>query len=164
MTAVSTVLKQSDAPDAFGIGYLQRRLDREFPLAPHIGVSVIRAHDEAVTLCAPFAPNSNYKGTAFGGSLYCVAVLAGWAWATRYMESRGLNADAVIQESTIRYIKPVTGEFQASIEAPAPEPLGKFLKMLARSGKGRIRLPVEIRDGSTLAAAFDGVFVATART
>ena len=29
-------------------------------------------------------PNANHKGTAFGGSLFCVAVLTGWAWATRY--------------------------------------------------------------------------------
>jgi hypothetical protein len=35
--------------------------------------------------------------------------------------------------------------------------------MLARSGKGRLRLPVEIRDGQVLAAQFDGVFVAATR-
>jgi len=165
MTTVSTIRRNApaDAPDDFGIGYLQRRLDREFPLAPHIGVSVVRADDHALVLRAPFAPNSNYKGTAFGGSLFCVAVLAGWAWATRYIAVRGLSADAVIQESTINYLKPVTGEFLASLQAPAPEHLGKFLKMLARSGKGRLRLPVEIRDGQLLAAQFDGVFVATSR-
>jgi hypothetical protein len=39
----------------------------------------------------------------------------------------------------------------------------KFLKMLARSGRGRIRLHVEILDGATLAARFDGVFVAALR-
>ncbi len=37
--------------------------------------------DEPVVLRAPLAPNANHKGTAFGGSLYSLAVLTGWAWA-----------------------------------------------------------------------------------
>jgi thioesterase domain-containing protein len=149
--------------DAFGVGYLQDRIDREFPLARHIDVSVDSAHDGGVVLRAPFAPNSNYKGTAFGGSLFCVAVLTGWAWVTRYIEARGLNADAVIQESTIEYLKPVNGQFQAILRAPPPEQIQKFLKMLARSGRGRIRLQVQIHDDPAIAVRFDGVFVAAAR-
>jgi thioesterase domain-containing protein len=149
--------------DAFGVSYLQRRIDREFPLARHIDVLVESAHDGAVVLQAPLAPNSNYKGTAFGGSLFCVAVLAGWAWATRYIDSRGLNADAVIQESTIRYLKPVNGQFRASLAAPPPDKVERFLKMLARAGRGRIHLHVDIHEGATLAARFEGVFAAAVR-
>ena len=52
-------------------------------LAKHIGIVVESADDSAVVLRAPLAPNANYKGTAFGGSLYSVAVLTGWAWVTR---------------------------------------------------------------------------------
>jgi thioesterase domain-containing protein len=157
------VLEGNDLHDAFGIDYLQARIEREFPLARHLSISVDAAHDDAVVLRAPLTPNANHKGTAFGGSLFCVSVLTGWAWASRYIEARGLNADAVIQESTIRYLKPVNGEFRGTLKAPPPEHLGKFLKMLARSGRGRIRLHVEIHDGQTLAARFDGVFVAALR-
>jgi hypothetical protein len=35
--------------------------------------------------------------------------------------------------------------------------------MLARSGRGRIRLHVNLHDGPTLAARFDGVFAAAVR-
>jgi thioesterase domain-containing protein len=163
MKVPNTKLRDNEVDDAFGVDYLQDRIDREFPLARHIDISVDSAHDGAVVLRAPFAPNANFKGTAFGGSLFCVAVLAGWAWATRYLEARGLNADAVIQESTIHYLKPVHGEFQGIVEAPPPERLEKFLKMLARHARGRIRLHVEIHDGRTLAARFDGIFVAALR-
>ena len=163
MKMINMIMSENDVDDAFGVGYLQDRIDGEFPLARHIGVSVDCADDGGVLLRAPFAPNSNHKETAFGGSLFCVAVLTGWAWATRYLESRGLNADAVIQESTIRYLKPVKHEFRGTLRAPPPEQLEKFLKMLARSGRGRIHLHVEIHDGPTLAARFDGVFVAARR-
>lgn len=149
--------------DAFGPLYLQRRIDLEFPLARHIDVSVECAHEGAVILRAPLAPNSNYKGTAFGGSLFCVAVLAGWAWATRYIEAHGLNADAVIQESTMRYLKPVNGAFRATLAAPPEDQVRKFQRMLRRSGRGRIDLHVDIHDGPVLAGAFDGVFAAAVR-
>src|ERR1700679_3599309 len=91
----------------FGSDYLQNRIVGEFSLAKHIGIIVESADDAAVVLRAPLELNANYKGTAFGGSLYSVAVLTGWAWVTRYLAARGVAADAVIQESSVRFPAPV---------------------------------------------------------
>ncbi len=88
----------------FGRDYLQERITGEFALAKHIGVVVESVDDRGIVLRAPLAPNANYKGTAFGGSLYSVAVLTGWAWVTYYLATRNLAADAVIQESTMRFL------------------------------------------------------------
>jgi thioesterase domain-containing protein len=145
----------------FGIDYLQNRLDREFPLVRHIGVEVERADDRGVVLRAPLALNSNHKGTAFGGSLFSLAVLAGWAWTTRYLAVRGIDADAVIQESTVRYLAPATGELRAVLHAP--EALEKFRRMLERAGRGRMRLQVDVFDGKTLVTQFDGWYAALIR-
>jgi thioesterase domain-containing protein len=147
----------------FGSDYLQNRIVGEFPLAKHIGIIVESADDAAVVLRAPLAPNANYKGTAFGGSLYSVAVLTGWAWVTRYLAARGLAADAVIQESSVRFLSPVQGELCARTAAPSDAQIDKFRKMLQRAGRGRIRLRVEINYGETLAALFEGVFAAAIR-
>ena len=147
----------------FGTDYLQNRIVREFTLAKHIGIVVESADDEAVVLSAPLAPNANYKGTAFGGSLYSVAVLSGWAWVTRYLAARGLAADAVIQESSVRFLAPVLGDLRASAAAPSEAQIDKFRKMLQRAGRGRIRLRVEINYGGTVAALFEGVFAAAIR-
>jgi thioesterase domain-containing protein len=150
-------------PTDFGKDYLQTRLVSEFVLAQHIGITVEAADDAIVVLRAPLAPNANYKGTAFGGSLYSLAVLAGWAWVTRYLAARGLSADAVIQESRTRYIAPVHGELRASAAAPSDAQIDKFRKMLRRAGRGRISLRVEIHHGQTLATLFEGVFAAAVR-
>ena len=72
-------------------------------------------------LSAPFEPNANHNGTAFGGSQFCIAVLTGWAWATRYLAARQVAADAVIQESTIRYLAPAHGALRAVLQPPLPE-------------------------------------------
>jgi len=151
-------------PDApFGQSYLQERISAEFPLARHIEITVARADDSALELSAPLGPNANFKGTAFGGSLFSVAVLTGWAWTTRYLDSRNIAADAVIQESTIHYLSPVRGLIKASLVEPTTIDVEKFHKMMQRSGRGRIRLSVDIRQESGLAAQFLGVFAAARR-
>ena len=132
-------------------------------LARHIGIVVESADDAAVVLRAPLGPNANYKGTAFGGSLYSLAVLTGWAWVTRYLEARGLPADAVIQQSSMRFLSPVRGELCASVAAPPAAQIDKFRKMLRRAGRGRISLQVEINYDQTLATLFEGVFAAAIR-
>jgi thioesterase domain-containing protein len=95
--------------------------------------------------------------------LYSVAVLTGWAWFTRYLAARDLSADAVIQESNMRFLAPVHGELRASAAAPSDAQIDKFRKMLQRAGRGRIRLRVEIIYDQTLAALFEGVFAAALR-
>jgi len=149
--------------DAFGKAYLQARLSREFALAAHIGIAVESVDDAGLVLRAPLPPNANHKGTAFGGSLFSIAVLAGWAWLTRYLAQHSLEADAVIQESNMRYLAPVTGEFRATLTAPKPAEIEKFRKMLRRAARGRIRLRVDLHDGATLAARFEGLYAAAAR-
>jgi thioesterase domain-containing protein len=148
---------------SFGRDYLQNRIAGEFPLARHIGIVVESADDDAVVLRAPLAQNANHKGTAFGGSLYSLAVLTGWAWVTRYLAARGIAVDAVIQESSTRFLIPVEGELRARAAAPEEMQIDKFRKMLQRAGRGRIRLRVEIYYEQAPATLFEGVFAAAIR-
>jgi thioesterase domain-containing protein len=148
---------------AFGADYLQQRIDREIMLARPMGVIVESANDSSLVLRAPLAPNANHKGTAFGGSLYSLAVLTGWAWLTRFLATRKLDAEAVIQESNMRFLKPVHGEMRACLEIPAAADIEKFQKMLVRASRGRIRLQVKVHEGSALATVFDGLFAAAMR-
>jgi len=124
-----------------GADELQKRIIGEFPLARHIGVVVEYAQDSGVVLSAPLASNANHNGNAFGGSLFCVAVLTGWAWVTRYLA-------------------PVQGTLRATLIAPPEEQIERFRKMLRRAGRGRIRLHVDIHCGQAVATQFDGVFAA----
>jgi thioesterase domain-containing protein len=158
--SVATALLD-DAP--YGVQYLRRRIRDEFPLARHIGIEVEDAADDRLVLTAPFEPNANHNGTAFGGSQFCVAVLTGWAWATRYLAARQVAADAVIQESTIRYLAPARGPLRAVLQPPLPEVVEKLRRMLRRAGRGRIRLNVDVHDGAKLVTQFHGVFAVSIR-
>lgn len=147
----------------FGAEYLQWRIDREIAIARHMGVIVESADDAALVLRAPLALNANHKGTAFGGGLYSLAVLTGWAWLTRHLAVLQIDADAVIQESTMQFLKPITGELRACLSWPAGAEILRFDRMLERAGRGRMRLRVTLHQGQTLAADFAGLFAASMR-
>ena len=153
----------SMTPDAFGASYLQVRLSSEFALADHIGVRVETADDTGLVLHAPLAANANDKGTAFGGSLFSVSVLAGWAWLTRYLAHESCAADVVIQESRMQYLRPVCADFRAHLCLPAAADVDKFRRMLRRAARGRLGLRVEIRDGDRMATRFEGLYAAAMR-
>jgi thioesterase domain-containing protein len=150
-------------PVKYGTEFLQDRIDREIMLAKPMGVIVEAADETAMVLRAPLAPNSNHKGTAFGGSLYSLSVLTGWAWITRFLATRQLDADAVIQESSMRFLAPVQGEMRACIEIPADAEVDKFRRMLLRADRGRIRLQVNLYHELKLGTVFDGLFAAAMR-
>jgi thioesterase domain-containing protein len=147
----------------FGVEYLQELINREIVLARPMGVIVEAANDAGIVLRAPLPPNANHKGTAFGGSLYSLAVLTGWAWLTRFVACADINADAVIQESSMQFLVPVKGDLRAVIAAPAEAEVDKFRKLLLRAGRARIRLRVEMHQGDKLATVFEGLFAAAMR-
>ena len=157
-----TLPRKYEEPE-FGREYLQNLIIAEFALARHIGIWVEAADDDALVLQAPLAANANDKGTAFGGSLFSVAVLTGWAWVTRYLARVGIDAEAVIQESNVRYLTPVHAVLRATVVAPEAPQIEKFRKMLQRAGRGRIRLRVDIHQDDKLATTFEGVFAAAIR-
>jgi len=46
----NTILRDNEVHDAFGVEYLQARIEREFPLARHLEVLVDAANDVAVVV------------------------------------------------------------------------------------------------------------------
>ncbi|HKE45667.1 MAG TPA: YiiD C-terminal domain-containing protein, partial [Steroidobacteraceae bacterium] len=128
-----------------------------------IDVRIAGYDQDTLTLLAPLAANSNHKGTAFGGSLFSLAVLAGWGLLALKLGERALDAELVIQESHVEYLAPVRGDFSARASLPDASEFERFVKMLERRGKARIRIAVLVTQGDTLAVKFDGTFAA-ART
>lgn len=131
----------------------------DIPLAQHIGVQVLAYDGHSLVLGAPLKANSNHKGTAFGGSLYSLAVLAGWALLTLELEARGIAAEIVIQACAVDYRFPVTGDFTARAIAPEGAQIERCTRMLARYGKARIDVATVIEREGLEAARLRGTYV-----
>lgn len=149
----------STPADAEGI---QSYLETHIPLSEAMGTRVVEATADRVTLEAPLEPNLNHRSTAFGGSVAALAVLAGWTQVHLRLRQEGWTTRTVIQESTVRYLAPVHGSFRARTRPLGDDAWDRFLRMLARKGKGRIRVQVEILSQGEVAGTFEGAYVALA--
>jgi thioesterase domain-containing protein len=137
---------------------LRRIIAEEIPLARQLGITAVGIDQGSLILSAPLATNRNYEGTAFGGSLNAIATLAGWSAVWVALREAGLDGSIVIQDSAVRYQRPVTGDFRASA-ALVPERKARFLDALQRKSKARITVDVTVGDASGPAVVFAGRYV-----
>jgi len=87
---------------------LQQFLHERFPLSKTMGVEVVAATTEGVTLSAPLAPNVNHHDTVFGGSASAVAILSAWALLYLRLKDAHQHWGIVIQRNTMNYERPIT--------------------------------------------------------
>ena len=137
---------------------------REFvPLSTAMEVSVEIASPARVLLGAPLAPNVNHMGTAFGGSIQTLAILAGWSWLWVLLNERSPLPELVIARAETDYLRPIQGDFTAEMRPPDEGEIGRFIEVLNRRGRSRIDLSVEVLGDGEVAARFLGSYVAFAR-
>ena len=139
---------------------LRAKLQTEMPVTQHLGIRVVDQRGGQLVLSAPLAVNTNHKGTAFAGSLNAIATLTGWATVWLLLQDHGLHAHVVIQDSTVRYLRPVTGDFQARAVPPDAKAVARLLETVRKRGRGRIELEVAVADAKGDAVAFRGRYVA----
>jgi len=138
---------------------LQHVLHDEIPLTRTIGIRVTQCDAQGVCLSAPLEPNINHKCTAFGGSLYSIAVLCGWSFVYQQMKRHHLSGHIVIQQSEVQYALPVDGEITAICTSNDEAMLEKFITTYKRRGRARIKLQVKIVYKNQDAMTFDGQYV-----
>lgn len=139
---------------------LARVLMEELPITQSLGIGVTTAEVNRVVLTLPLAANRNHKGTVFAGSLNAVATLAGWSLLWVELRARGLDGHVVIQDATIRYLEPAHGDVRATCAGVDPGEMDRAMAILARRGRARVALQVEVHDGEgRLVAALAGRYV-----
>ena len=142
--------------------HLESVLHGDIPLTREMGVEVLDWQGERLRLRLPLEANVNHKSTMFGGSLYCVAVLAGWGWLHLRLREAGIDdGHIVIQEGQISYPLPVTGAAVAVCEAPPDEAWDRLVKLYQRRGRARLALDTVVLNagGPKPAVTFSGHYV-----
>ena len=137
---------------------LEHTLHNEIPLSLAMGIRVADYDGESLKLAAPLAANLNHKCTAFGGSLYSLAVLCGWGMLHLKLAEAGLRKHIVIQESNIRYLLPVAQDMQAECRTDAAA-LKLFFRTLRKHDRARLSLDVVITHDHKPAVEFSGRYV-----
>ncbi|WP_020407912.1 YiiD C-terminal domain-containing protein [Hahella ganghwensis] len=140
------------------IELLQNTFYSDIPITQAMKLQVLKYDGMSLTLRAPLPPNRNDKGTAFGGSLYSTAVLAGWGLIYLMTKERNLQADIMIHESHSRFIAPVTSDITATCGFDSEEQIEKALKLFHRRGLARFQLNTRINAGMSDAMTFEGSY------
>jgi len=137
----------------------ERSVLAAIPLTRAMQLRVQDYDGDRLVLAAPLAPNINDKGCAFGGSLVGLLTLAGWGLLVLRLRSEGRSCDVFVQDSEVRYLAPVWGDFTAEARLGDGESWSSFSAALATRGRARIgvrcRVPLATGgDACTLTARF----------
>ncbi len=130
------------------------------PVVAAMNVEITDISADSIELSAPLDTNINYEGTAFGGSLNTLCILSGYLLVHHILKSRNIPfSSLVIQDSQVRYLKPVTKNFHARATINSAN-LESFQRMMRLKGKGRAQISsvISTSQGSDL-VAFEARFV-----
>lgn len=141
-------------------GELEAFLYQKIPISRALGARVVRADVSAVEITAPLATNINHLGTAFGGSLNAVLVLAGYTWLFQVLEGINPKSHVILKTGHTEYLRPVKEDIRAICTAPDPQELDRFLQTFKKKGKSRIVLKAAVLTSEGEACRFTGEFVA----
>ena len=87
---------------------------------------------ESLTVTAPLAPNVNPHQSAFGGSLFSVAALAGWGLMQMKLSEFQLDCNTVVMSGEVSYERPVFNELLCVCRLPNDS--AKVFETLVRNG------------------------------
>jgi thioesterase domain-containing protein len=139
-------------------------LHEHLPLARAMEARVAQADASGARLTAPLSRNHNHHGTAFGGSLSALAMLAGWAFLHAALDRAGRDeAEVVIQEVRFAFTAPARGDLEARVSAPDAATWDAFARALDRRGRARLDLACELRSEGAEVARAEARYVAFRR-
>jgi len=78
-----------------------------------MGIKLSGYNGSELRLSAPLDKNINHRFSAFDGSIYSVAVLAGYGIISLKLRERNLNPHIVIHKSNVEYKLSIEQNFEA---------------------------------------------------
>lgn len=144
-------------------------LKKNIPMAEAMDIRLESDTPEKLILSAPYGQNRNHHGSAFGGSIVTLMILAGWLRVQTILDEHFPHSLAVIARNEVSYRSPIEGDIFARVHPIGQEVLDLFRERLEKKGKAVIE--VEVSAGSSpdmldsadwldrAAARFTGTFV-----
>jgi thioesterase domain-containing protein len=111
---------------------LEKAMHSLTPISKVMGISVISYDRESLTVTAPLAPNINPHQSAFGGSLFSIAALAGWGLMQIKLSELLLDCNTVVMSGEVSYARPVFEQLRCVCRLPNDS--AKVFETLVREG------------------------------
>lgn len=133
-------------------------VQEHLPTAQALEIAVHDYDSQQLTLRAPLGPSINDKKTAFGGSLYVVAVMAGWGMVYLRCREAGIDPNIVVARGEIDYHAPVDTDIEV-VSLPVKDAQWRgFFDSFVERGKAKIELETQVIKNGRPAVTFKGLY------
>ena len=95
---------------------LQQIMHELIPMSRFMGVEVSEYKKDTLTLTAPLSKNINHQQSAFGGSIFALAALAGWGILQLRLSELDLDCDIVVADAKAKFLKPIREELICKVK------------------------------------------------
>ncbi|RDX37839.1 DUF4442 domain-containing protein [Kangiella sp. HD9-110m-PIT-SAG07] len=137
---------------------LESLVHKEIPITQALDIRIEEITDQSIRVEAPFEANKNIHNTAFAGSIYTVATIAGWSLVTSLAMAQGLEGSVVLAKADIKYIKPINGDIVAKCSIKDTDSIDTFASSFRRKKRARLSLAVEVVEDGVIKALLNANF------
>lgn len=137
---------------------LQQLLHKEIPISQALGISVSDLSEQSIEVSAPFETNKNIHNTAFAGSIYTTATLAGWSLVHHWLSCQSISGAVVLAQANIRYSKPISGDIIAHCTLPQEDEMTMFIERLTLKKRARLMLMINVIEDEKNKAQLEAEF------
>ncbi len=137
---------------------LQNKIDTEIQPAKNMQFKIQTYDGNYLQVGAPLTGNKNHHGTAFGGSLYSIAAVAGWALLRCKLHEYKLSGTIVVSKASMQYHAPVTKNFSISVCLTDPFRLQTSMQYYTENKSARFEVFGIIKQDDKEAARYEGSY------
>ena len=120
---------------------LQEIMHELIPMSRFMGVEVSEYKRDTLTLTAPLSKNINHQQSAFGGSIFALAALAGWGILQLKLRELDLDCNIVVSDAKAKFLKPIREDLVC--KAKLNHSHIRLLKEINKSGSAVVELDTE---------------------
>ncbi|AOE50832.1 YiiD C-terminal domain-containing protein [Kangiella sediminilitoris] len=137
---------------------LEALVHREIPITKALEIHIANLTAQSIQVTAPFETNKNIHNTAFAGSIYTVATIAGWSLVNSIAANNQLSGSVVLAKADIQYKKPINGKIVAECSIDDEQLIEQFIRSFQRKNRARINLAIHLNEDSETKAILNANF------
>ena len=141
---------------------LEHTLHELIPISQAMGIQVEAYTGSALVLKAPLSNNINHQHSAFGGSLFSVAALAGWGLMQMKLSELLRDCNTVVMGGEVTYQRPVYDDLRCV--ATLPENADELFAALEQQGRASTTLLCTFESDGEPAMSLSGKYHLKQRT
>ncbi|GAA0209876.1 YiiD C-terminal domain-containing protein [Kangiella japonica] len=137
---------------------LESLVHQEIPITRALDIRIDELNENSIRVMAPFEANKNIHNTAFAGSIYTVATIAGWSLVTSMAIHHQLEGSVVLAKANIQYKKPINGDIVAECQVDNNHLIDSFIASFQRKNRARIELDINLVEDGAIKATLHANF------